>query len=67
MSTQYSSITPQDACFFRDGRPYNYAESNQADVESVFPPSARTLTVLSVPHSPEPTAGTGSHEVGPQR
>jgi CRISPR-associated protein Cmr3 len=44
MSTQYFSITPQDAWFFRDGRPYNHAESNQADVESVFPPSARTLT-----------------------
>ena len=44
MSGQYFSLTPQDAWFFRDGRPYNHAESNQADVESGFPPPARTLT-----------------------
>jgi CRISPR-associated protein Cmr3 len=38
------ALTPQDAWFFRDGRPYNHGESNQADVESVFPPPARTIT-----------------------
>lgn len=38
------ALTPQDAWFFRDGRPYNHGESNQADVESIFPPPARTLT-----------------------
>ena len=38
------SLTPQDAWFFRDGRPYNHGESNQADVRSMFPPPARTLT-----------------------
>lgn len=38
------SLMPQDAWFFRDGRPYNQAESNQADVGSIFPPPARTLT-----------------------
>lgn len=38
------ALTPQDAWFFRDGRPYNHGESNQADVQSVFPPPARTLT-----------------------
>jgi CRISPR-associated protein Cmr3 len=44
MSPQYFTLTPQDAWFFRDGRPYNRGESNQADVESLFPPPARTLT-----------------------
>lgn len=44
MNPQYFALTPQDAWFFRDGRPYNHKESNQADVESVFPPPARTLT-----------------------
>lgn len=38
------ALTPQDAWFFRDGRPYNHGESNQADVRSLFPPPARTLT-----------------------
>lgn len=38
------ALTPQDAWFFRDGRPYNHGESNQADVQSIFPPPARTLT-----------------------
>lgn len=38
------ALTPQDAWFFRDGRPYNHGESNQANVESLFPPPARTLT-----------------------
>lgn len=41
---QYYALTPQDAWFFRDGRPYNHGESNQTDVESRFPPPARTLT-----------------------
>lgn len=40
----YFALTPQDAWFFRDGRPYNHGESNQADVESLFPPPVRTLT-----------------------
>jgi CRISPR-associated protein Cmr3 len=40
----YYKLTPQDAWFFRDGRPYNQGESNQSDVVSQFPPSARTLT-----------------------
>lgn len=38
------SLTPADAWFFRDGRPYNAQETNQADVPSVFPPPARTLS-----------------------
>jgi CRISPR-associated protein Cmr3 len=44
MNPQYFALTPQDAWFFRDGRPYNHGESNQANMESVFPPPARTLT-----------------------
>jgi CRISPR-associated protein Cmr3 len=44
MSTHYFTLTAQDAWFFRDGRPYNHQESNQTDVESLFPPPARTLT-----------------------
>jgi CRISPR-associated protein Cmr3 len=44
MTMHYYTLTPQDAWFFRDGRPYNHGESNQADVESLFPPPARTLT-----------------------
>ncbi|WP_321491787.1 type III-B CRISPR module-associated Cmr3 family protein [uncultured Desulfobacter sp.] len=39
----YYSLTPQDAWFFRDGRPYNKTESNQADAMSQFPPSPRTI------------------------
>ncbi len=50
------ALTPADAWFFRDGRPYNVApikgpdqkspvkEAPQADVPSVFPPPARTLS-----------------------
>ena len=38
------ALTPFDAWFFRDGRPYNEKEANQADVSSVFPPPARTLS-----------------------
>jgi CRISPR-associated protein Cmr3 len=44
MTPRFFSLTAQDAWFFRDGRPYNHKESNQADVESAFPPPARTLT-----------------------
>ena len=44
MSTRYYALTPQDAWFFRDGRPYNEEESNQSDVPSIFPPPARTLS-----------------------
>ncbi|WP_157837049.1 type III-B CRISPR module-associated protein Cmr3 [Geminisphaera colitermitum] len=40
----YYTLTPQDAWFFRDGRPYNHGESNQADALSQFPPSPRTIT-----------------------
>ena len=36
-------LQPVDAWFFRDGRPYNKQESNQVDVESVFPPPPSTL------------------------
>ncbi|MDR1284281.1 MAG: hypothetical protein LBK99_26205 [Opitutaceae bacterium] len=45
------ALTPQDAWFFRDGRPYNKYEretrhtyNNQTDANSQFPPSPRTLT-----------------------
>ena len=38
------SLAPVDAWFFRDGRPHNEKEANQADVVSVFPPPARTLS-----------------------
>lgn len=40
----YYALTPQDAWFFRDGRPYNKGESNQADAVSQFPPSPRTMS-----------------------
>ncbi len=35
---------PQDAWFFRDGRPYQKEENAQADVESLFPPFASTVS-----------------------
>ncbi len=38
------ALTPLDAWFFRDGRPYEEKEANQADVVSIFPPPARTLS-----------------------
>ena len=38
------ALTPLDAWFFRDGRPYNEKEANQSDVASLFPPPARTLS-----------------------
>jgi len=37
------ALSPIDAWFFRDGRPYNASESNQTDVVSLFPPPATTL------------------------
>ena len=36
-------LSPIDAWFFRDGRPYNEGEGNQTDVISQFPPPATTL------------------------
>lgn len=36
-------LSPVDAWFFRDGRPYNDGESNQTDVVSQFPPPPTTL------------------------
>lgn len=36
-------LSPIDAWFFRDGRPYNEGEGNQTDVVSQFPPPATTL------------------------
>ncbi len=34
---------PLDTLFFRDGRPYNREEQNQAGVRSLFPPAPSTL------------------------
>jgi len=34
---------PLDTLFFRDGRPYNQGEQNQAGVDSQFPPAPSTL------------------------
>ena len=34
---------PLDTLFFRDGRPYNQGEQNQAGVGSMFPPAPSTL------------------------
>ena len=42
-TTQTVLLSPIDAWFFRDGRPYNEGESNQTDVVSLFPPPATTL------------------------
>ena len=36
-------LSPIDAWFFRDGRPYNQKETNQTDVVSLFPPPASTV------------------------
>lgn len=41
---QFYTLTPHDAWFFRDGRPYNESESNQANAGSQFPPSSRTVS-----------------------
>ncbi|MGC8726025.1 MAG: type III-B CRISPR module-associated protein Cmr3 [Thermoplasmata archaeon] len=43
MSLNFYKITPIDTLFFRDGRPYNLGESNQNDVESMFPPTPFTV------------------------
>ncbi len=43
MTPQTVLLSPIDAWFFRDGRPYNEGESNQTDVVSQFPPPATTL------------------------
>jgi CRISPR-associated protein Cmr3 len=40
---RWLQLSPVDAWFFRDGRPYNASESNQTDVVSLFPPPATTL------------------------
>ena len=37
------SFQPLDTLFFRDGRPYNQGEQNQAGVNSLFPPAPTTL------------------------
>jgi CRISPR-associated protein Cmr3 len=36
-------LTPVDAWFFRDGRPYNQGESGQTDAHSLFPPFDPTV------------------------
>ena len=43
MSTRTILLTPIDAWFFRDGRPYNQGEASQTDVGTVFPPFAPTV------------------------
>ncbi len=43
MSTRTLRLTPLDAWFFRDGRPYNQGESGQTDVRTLFPPFAPTV------------------------
>jgi CRISPR-associated protein Cmr3 len=43
VSTRTVLLTPIDAWFFRDGRPYNQGESGQTDVRSLFPPFAPTV------------------------
>jgi CRISPR-associated protein Cmr3 len=63
----YFSLTPQDAWFFRDGRPYNHEESNQADVESVFPPPARTLTGAVRAALARANGWTGQHRGWPAK
>lgn len=42
MTFKAYKLTPIDAWFFRDGRPYNQGESNLADIKSLFPPFAVT-------------------------
>jgi len=42
-NSQTFLLSPIDAWFFRDGRPYNRGETNQTDVVSVFPPPASTV------------------------
>ena len=43
ISSRTILLSPIDAWFFRDGRPYNSGESNQTDVISLFPPPATTV------------------------
>ncbi len=43
MSTRLYRLTPVDAWFFRDGRPYRQSESSQAGVVSLFPPHPPTV------------------------
>ncbi|MDZ4778782.1 MAG: type III-B CRISPR module-associated Cmr3 family protein [Planctomycetia bacterium] len=43
ISSRTILLSPIDAWFFRDGRPYNSGESNQTDVASLFPPPATTV------------------------
>jgi len=38
VSTRTLRLTPLDAWFFRDGRPYNQGEAGQTDVRTLFPP-----------------------------
>ena len=38
MRTRTLRLTPLDAWFFRDGRPYNQGESGQTEVRTLFPP-----------------------------
>jgi CRISPR-associated protein Cmr3 len=42
MSAHVFRLTPLDTLFFRDGRPFDMAET-QSDAESLFPPPTRTL------------------------
>lgn len=42
MSLRTYKLTPIDAWFFRDGRPYNQGESYLSDIKSLFPPFAAT-------------------------
>jgi len=43
ISLRTFSLSPVDAWFFRDGRPYNAREASQTDVASLFPPPATTV------------------------
>ena len=43
MSMQTLRLSPLDAWFFRDGRPYNQRESAQTDVRTLFPPFAPSI------------------------
>jgi|GEM_PF-3952296 len=43
MNLNFYKISPLDTLFFRDGHPYNLGESNQNNVESIFPPNPYTI------------------------
>ncbi len=43
MTKRALAFSPLDAWFFRDGRPFNQGETNQADAPSQFPPAAYTV------------------------